>query len=132
MFPISVKYQFSDKRIIPFISAGLEYGYLMNSLGTEKKSYNGLTSYSQELPLISLDQSRNKSNLLVDCSLGLILFHRDNSLFLEAGYEQALFNIMDEKDRFNNVLLGFEYIESNFAFRDISVQIGITHRFSLH
>lgn len=128
--PISCKMYFLNSKLKPYIKAGFDFAYLLDISGEVTKKYLDDPSYSQEASIVSFDNKRQKSNLVLSGGIGVSYDLTNISLFIESNYERGLLNNVNGENRFSDTELisQYSYFDSDYKIQGYVILLGIRFR----
>lgn len=128
--PISCKMYFLNSKLKPYLKAGFDFAYLLDISGNVTKKYLDNPTYSQETSIVSFDNKRQKSNLVLSGGIGVSYDLTNISLFIESNYERWLLNNVNRENRYTDTELinQYNYIDSDYKIQDFVILLGIIFR----
>ena len=131
-FPLVLRHEFSGKKVIPFVSIGFFYGFM---IGAEKQMESSITRYSGTvaIPYENISSISNNSSSYIHSRIGISpglgIFYPLGpvKLMLSADFGLGFNNIINESQRYGNasVSAGMYDVQDDLKLGSLNIHIGI-------
>jgi hypothetical protein len=126
--PVSLQYQFTNSKLNPYISLGVQGDYLLNASiegERQRKGYQLIESKS-----FDLDPQRKKFNLSVIAAAGAHIKFGGGFIVTEVQFAYGLSQLNSKESAFNidnNLVFQYGYADSIYKLNSLSVSAGYVH-----
>ena len=130
--PLMVNYSYGDKALIPYVFAGLEFGYLLSASSEIRRVISTDIHYPDVVkPSEPISNARKHFSLWGTAGLGVHYTIPHGYLSFRAGYSYGLLSYVKPEYRYSDISqIGYDhYIDDNFKINNIFFNIGYSRIF---
>lgn len=150
--PVMARYNFGEKKIIPYIYAGANANFLLKAgfLGirrttVEESDLNAGNQVEEilRIPITDFKEKdedgnvyefaslRNRFNFSVVAGAGVKIRVGRDFIFADARYTRFFFNMVNDENRYSrpNLLYRFNYVDNDFLMDNVSLTVGFMKSF---
>jgi hypothetical protein len=129
--PITINYDLRHGLLIPYLSAGISFSYLMNARSLTERKYTDQSHADVTGPDITITSQRKPLNLYGVAGAGTRYKLNKGHLIFDVRYNIGLFNQVIPEKRYDNpeLLYKYYYQDSDFTLNDLFFSVGYTYSF---
>lgn len=124
--PVMLNYSFGEKKLIPYLFAGGEFGYLLSATSEIRRVINSDVPYPEIVrPFTTIANTRNRISLWGIGGIGAHYNIQGGYLTLRAGFSYSIFSYVKPEFRYSDIgqIQYYHYIDDNFEINNLFFNI---------
>ncbi len=130
--PMTLNYSFGHKKLLPYLFAGAEFGYLLSASAEIRRSITYDNQYPEILkPLSDIKNTRESFNLWGTGGIGAHYAVHDGYFSFRAGFSYSLLSYVKPELRYSDIsqIQYNHYIDDNFKINNLFLNISYSRLF---